>query len=240
MSEVARALLVESLTTLSAKWREAAREWEADGGQSWKVETYFDCADQLDQALADAARLDPQEHKCSDCGAAMNDGEAKVFTCCEACWDKHYHPAASRVPETPPPDKAWRVTEKGDIADANGAIVAFNAFPSASASSAASAASTSSPLPSPAEAPLLEATIAEMERGAAHLATSWGESHSAARVLRVYANKLRQGVTGDKPACAQGDPGALASPLPSPKEEMGLSGYLMNGPQAAPSPEKKE
>jgi len=30
--------------------------------------------------------------KCSDCGAPMNEGEAKTFTVCDACWDKA-HPA---------------------------------------------------------------------------------------------------------------------------------------------------
>lgn len=40
------------LEELVEKWREAARELEADGGQSWKVETYFDCADELEAALA--------------------------------------------------------------------------------------------------------------------------------------------------------------------------------------------
>jgi len=28
--------------------------------------------------------------KCSDCGAPMNEGEAKTFTCCDSCWEKHW------------------------------------------------------------------------------------------------------------------------------------------------------
>ena len=31
-----------------------------------------------------------KEYECADCGAAMNEGEAKTFTCCDACWDKKY------------------------------------------------------------------------------------------------------------------------------------------------------
>lgn len=27
---------------------------------------------------------------CADCGTALNDGEAKTFTVCDACWDKAY------------------------------------------------------------------------------------------------------------------------------------------------------
>lgn len=27
-------------------------------------------------------------NKCKDCGAEMNEGEASVFTICDACWDK--------------------------------------------------------------------------------------------------------------------------------------------------------
>jgi hypothetical protein len=29
-------------------------------------------------------------YKCADCGAPMNEGEAKCFTVCDKCWDKHY------------------------------------------------------------------------------------------------------------------------------------------------------
>ena len=28
---------------------------------------------------------------CADCGSLMNDGEAKCFTVCDTCWNKHYH-----------------------------------------------------------------------------------------------------------------------------------------------------
>ena len=28
--------------------------------------------------------------KCADCGTEMNEGEAKTFTVCDACFDKHY------------------------------------------------------------------------------------------------------------------------------------------------------
>jgi NADH pyrophosphatase NudC (nudix superfamily) len=28
--------------------------------------------------------------KCKDCGAPMNEGEAKTFTVCDDCWEKHY------------------------------------------------------------------------------------------------------------------------------------------------------
>lgn len=37
--------------------------------------------------------LSPKEDKkyyCKDCGTEMDEGEAKTFTCCEVCWDKHY------------------------------------------------------------------------------------------------------------------------------------------------------
>ena len=27
---------------------------------------------------------------CTDCGAELNEGEAKTFSVCDACWDKHY------------------------------------------------------------------------------------------------------------------------------------------------------
>lgn len=30
-----------------------------------------------------------KEYRCS-CGNLMAEGEAKTFTCCEECWDKHY------------------------------------------------------------------------------------------------------------------------------------------------------
>ena len=28
--------------------------------------------------------------KCKDCGAPMNEGEAKTFTVCDDCWEKHF------------------------------------------------------------------------------------------------------------------------------------------------------
>ena len=31
-----------------------------------------------------------KKYYCMDCGAEMNEGERKTFTCCDACWDKHY------------------------------------------------------------------------------------------------------------------------------------------------------
>lgn len=38
------------------------------------------------------------ESKCSDCGTQMDSEEAKVFTCCDKCWNKHYNrPQESRV-----------------------------------------------------------------------------------------------------------------------------------------------
>ena len=30
------------------------------------------------------------EGRCDDCGCGLNEGEAKTFTVCDACWDKHY------------------------------------------------------------------------------------------------------------------------------------------------------
>lgn len=42
-----------------------------------------------------------EEYKCSDCGAPMNEGEAKTFTCCEACWDKKYPPDNSNRVDKP-------------------------------------------------------------------------------------------------------------------------------------------
>lgn len=32
--------------------------------------------------------------KCADCGIDLNDGTAKTFTVCDACWEKAYPPAA--------------------------------------------------------------------------------------------------------------------------------------------------
>lgn len=37
------------------------------------------------------------EYKCT-CGAPMNEGEAKTFTCCDACWDKAF-PKKEATPE---------------------------------------------------------------------------------------------------------------------------------------------
>ena len=31
-----------------------------------------------------------QSYKCADCGAPMNEGEAKTFTVCDTCFDKNY------------------------------------------------------------------------------------------------------------------------------------------------------
>ena len=31
-----------------------------------------------------------KKYYCADCGAEMNEGERKTFTCCEVCWGKHY------------------------------------------------------------------------------------------------------------------------------------------------------
>lgn len=30
--------------------------------------------------------------KCRDCGTVLNEGTAKVFTVCDACWDRAYAP----------------------------------------------------------------------------------------------------------------------------------------------------
>jgi hypothetical protein len=38
----------------------------------------------------DAPPPAPAEGKCSDCGALMNEGEARTFTVCDACWKKKY------------------------------------------------------------------------------------------------------------------------------------------------------
>ncbi len=37
-----------------------------------------------------------EEYKCKDCGAEMNEGEAKTFTCCDECWDKSYRSNANK------------------------------------------------------------------------------------------------------------------------------------------------
>lgn len=37
---------------------------------------------------------------CADCGSGLNEGEAKTFTVCDACWDKAY----PKEPEAPPDD----------------------------------------------------------------------------------------------------------------------------------------
>ena len=31
-----------------------------------------------------------EPEKCADCGCDLNEGEAKTFTVCDECWDKHY------------------------------------------------------------------------------------------------------------------------------------------------------
>ena len=40
----------------------------------------------------------PQEVTCADCGAPLNEGEAKTFTVCDVCWDKEYKGAVSPAP----------------------------------------------------------------------------------------------------------------------------------------------
>lgn len=37
------------------------------------------------------------DFKCSECGASLNEGEAKTFTVCDECWDKAF-------PSSPSPD----------------------------------------------------------------------------------------------------------------------------------------
>lgn len=36
--------------------------------------------------------------KCADCGAVLNEGEAKVFTVCDSCWNAHYSPQSRSAP----------------------------------------------------------------------------------------------------------------------------------------------
>ena len=43
------------------------------------------------RAEIDEALWEEPAGRCADCGAALNEGEAKTFTVCDACWDKHYH-----------------------------------------------------------------------------------------------------------------------------------------------------
>lgn len=71
--------VIATLRRLANEWREAAYEWEQDGGQSWRVETYLTCADELD-AVSDriGQRLSPvaREVQADDSGAdTVSDGE---------------------------------------------------------------------------------------------------------------------------------------------------------------------
>lgn len=58
-------------------------------------------ADEIETGRADAGEgeecASASAGKCADCGAALNEGEAKTFTCCDACWDKTYR----RAPAAP-------------------------------------------------------------------------------------------------------------------------------------------
>jgi len=38
-----------------------------------------------------------EKYYCNDCGVEMNEGEAKTFTCCDACWDKKYPAESNQV-----------------------------------------------------------------------------------------------------------------------------------------------
>lgn len=40
-----------------------------------------------------------QQFTCTDCGVAINEGEAKTFGVCDPCWDKHVEKAGP--PSTP-------------------------------------------------------------------------------------------------------------------------------------------
>lgn len=57
---------------------------------------------------------EPQEkYTCNDCGAEMNEGEAKTFTVCDSCFDKHYSqsfliPKAESVSPSETEDEIWR------------------------------------------------------------------------------------------------------------------------------------
>jgi NADH pyrophosphatase NudC (nudix superfamily) len=43
------------------------------------------------QELEDEVAAEKAKAKtCADCGCDLNEGEAKTFTVCDDCWDKHY------------------------------------------------------------------------------------------------------------------------------------------------------
>lgn len=48
-------------------------------------------------------------YPCADCGMMRTKDEGgTIFTVCEACWDKHYHPGRARADSRPPPVSGWR------------------------------------------------------------------------------------------------------------------------------------
>jgi len=53
----------------------------------------------------------PAGPKCADCGAPLNEGEAKTFTVCDACWEKTYGHRRG-LPEAA---RRWRCTDCGLI-----------------------------------------------------------------------------------------------------------------------------
>jgi len=93
------------IVDLVEQWRERERRLcrKADGQQTTQyaqrltieAEATARCADELASLLS----AERQKFSCADCGAEMNEGEAKCFTVCDPCWDAHVALSAdSRVP----------------------------------------------------------------------------------------------------------------------------------------------
>jgi NADH pyrophosphatase NudC (nudix superfamily) len=44
----------------------------------------------LQELEDEVAAAKAEDKTCADCGCDLNEGEAKTFTVCDDCWDKHY------------------------------------------------------------------------------------------------------------------------------------------------------
>lgn len=76
--------------------------------------TPFNPRDWIDPEMTDAEKREllgvepppPSEPpKCADCGTALGDGEAKVFTVCEGCWNRAYRRGSVPPLSDPKPEK---------------------------------------------------------------------------------------------------------------------------------------
>lgn len=63
----------------------------------------------------------PAEPKCRDCGTSINDGEAKCFGVCDACWDEVHPPPSppagdeGRVRWTTAAEASYRICKNGTL-----------------------------------------------------------------------------------------------------------------------------